>query len=56
MVPLVPRVFSISAMLSEGIHSAVDTSTAVKPLERELRSGFDKITRIYIEARTPDAR
>ena len=36
--------------------SAASISTAVKSLEREIRTRFDKITRIYIEARTADAR
>lgn len=35
--------------------SAGDISTAVKSLEAEIRSRFDKITRIYIEARTSGA-
>jgi cation diffusion facilitator family transporter len=36
--------------------SAASISTAVKSLEQEIRTRFDKITRIYIEARTADAR
>jgi cation diffusion facilitator family transporter len=36
--------------------SAGSISRAVKSLEQEIRMRFDKITRIYIEARAPDAR
>jgi cation diffusion facilitator family transporter len=36
--------------------SAGDISNAVKVLESEIRTRFDKITRIYIEARMADAR
>jgi len=36
--------------------SAASISAAVKSLEQEIRTRFDKITRIYIEARTADAR
>jgi len=36
--------------------SAASISTAVKSLEQEIRTRFDKITRIYIEAWTADAR
>jgi cation diffusion facilitator family transporter len=36
--------------------SARSVSVAVKALEQEIRGRFDKITRIYIEARTADAR
>jgi cation diffusion facilitator family transporter len=36
--------------------SAGDISNAVKALESEIRTRFDKITRIYIEARMADAR
>ena len=36
--------------------SAVEISAAVRALEQQIRGRFDKITRIYIEARTMDAR
>jgi len=36
--------------------SARSISNAVKSLEQEIRARFDKITRIYIEARAVDAR
>ena len=36
--------------------SAASISKAVRSLEQEIRARFDKITRIYIEARATDAR
>jgi len=36
--------------------SAASISKAVRSLEQEIRARFDKITRIYIEARSTDAR
>jgi cation diffusion facilitator family transporter len=36
--------------------SAADVASAVKALEGEIRARFDKITRIYIEARMPERR
>ena len=36
--------------------SAADAAAAITALEREIRAHFDKITRIYIEARMPQPR